>query len=154
MWVSCGSGWSAEIAPHESPRWKKGLWQFLRKYQIIVMLLLAMLNTSLWCQAPCFWHGESYGTIFVSLRSVWRPRTGWMGCRRPRTSSRSEIITLVLRLNFGVTHHVFWHGESYGTIFVSHRSIWSSRTGWRGCRMPRTSSRSEITTLVLKVLVT
>ena len=43
-------------------------------------------------------HGESYGTICVSLRSFWRSRTGFRDCRRPRTSSRSEIINLVLNM--------------------------------------------------------
>ena len=43
-------------------------------------------------------HGESYGTICVSLRSFWRSRTGFRDCRRPRTSSRSGIINLVLNM--------------------------------------------------------
>ena len=66
-------------------------------------------------------HGESCGTIFVSLRLIWRPRNGWRGCRRPRTSSRSEIINLNLTLDFGVKPHVFWHGESWGIMWDHFR---------------------------------
>ena len=45
-----------------------------------------------------FDHGKSFGTIFKNLRSTWRLRTWWRSCRRPRTSSRSEIVTLVLNM--------------------------------------------------------
>ena len=45
-----------------------------------------------------FGHGKSFGTIFQNLRSTQRSRTWWRGCRRPKTRSRSEIVTLVLNM--------------------------------------------------------
>ena len=45
-----------------------------------------------------FGHGKSFGTIFKNLRSTQRSRTWWRGCRRPKTSSRSEIVTLALNM--------------------------------------------------------
>ena len=48
----------------------------------------------------------------------------------------------------------FGHGKSFGTIFKNLRSTQRSRTWWRGCRRPKTISRSEIVILVLKMWVT
>ena len=48
----------------------------------------------------------------------------------------------------------FGHGKSFGTIFKNIRSTQRSRTWWRGCRRPKTISRSEIVILVLKMRVT
>ena len=45
-----------------------------------------------------FGHGKSFGTMFKNLRSTQRSRTWWRGCRRPKTSSRSEIVTLALNM--------------------------------------------------------
>ena len=58
-----------------------------------------------------FDHGKSFGTIFKNLRSTWRLRTWWRSCKRPRTTSRSEIVTLVLnrlKTYFLVSVPMFW----------------------------------------------
>ena len=45
-----------------------------------------------------FDHRKSFGTILKNLRSTQRSKTWWRGCRRPKTSSRSEIVTLALNM--------------------------------------------------------
>ena len=62
--------------------------------QIIVTLFLAMLDNWFWCLAPGFWVLD----IYMMLRSIWRSKTGWRGCRKPRTTSRSEVVILVLSM--------------------------------------------------------
>ena len=47
--------------------------------------------------------------------------TGWMGLRRLRTTSRSEIVTLFLNMleTFCVSNPMFFgHGQSFGTFFI------------------------------------
>ena len=58
-----------------------------------------------------FGHGESFGTIFRSLRSTWRPRTGWRGCRRSRSTSRSEILTQLLSI---IETWFWWQNQCFG----------------------------------------
>ena len=62
------------------------------KCQIIVTLFLAMLDNWFWCLTPGFWVLD----IYMMLRSIWRSKTGWRGCKRLRTTSRSEMVTLFL----------------------------------------------------------
>ena len=128
MWVSWGSDWSAK----QEHSWTSGGIRFSEsvKYFWSWYRHLILVSNSMFFGMGN--HGESCGTIFISLRLIWRPRNGWRGCRRPRTSSRSEIINLNLTLDFGVKPHVFGHGKSFETIFRSLRSIWRSITGWRG----------------------
>ena len=49
---------------------------------------------------------------------------------------------------------VFVYGKSLGITSMSLRLTWRSRTGWRCCRRPMRTSRSEIVTLVLNMLET
>ena len=72
-------------------------------------------------------HGESFGTIFRSLRLTWRPRTGWRGWRRSRSTSRSEILSQLLRHDSVGKTNVLGHGESFGTIFRSFRSTFKAK---------------------------
>ena len=113
MWVSCGSGWSAELAPHKSPRRKKGFCQFLRKYQIIVMLLLAMLNTLLRCQAPCFDMGNHMGPfLWASDPSAGQEQGGWaVGGQGPLQDVKSlfwfwDLILVSHTMFFGMRNHM------------------------------------------------
>ena len=112
MWVSWGSDWSAK----QEHSWTSGGIRFSESVKYFWSWYRHLILVS----NPMFFgmgnHGESCGTIFVSLRLIWRPRSGWRGCRRPRTSSRSEIINLNLTLDFGVKPHVFWHGEPWGIM--------------------------------------
>ena len=102
MWVSCGSDWSAE----EEHSWKFDEIRFSLSFSENVKYFWSCYRHLILVSNPMFFgmgnHGESCGTIFVSLRLIWRPRNGWRGCRRPRTSSRSEIINLNLTVDFGV----------------------------------------------------
>ena len=98
MWVSCGSDWSAKL----EHSWKSGGIRFSLSFSESVKYFWSWYRHLILVSNPMFFgmgnHGESCGTIFVSLRLIWRPRNGWRGCRRPRTSSRSEIINLVLNM--------------------------------------------------------
>ncbi len=93
-----------------------------------------------------FWRPEKILSIFLkSLRPTWRSRTGWRGCRRPRTTSRSEIVNFVLSLLetwfwllnpcFGpweiIWNHLQFHSlksslASYNpsTLFLTFRWVW------------------------------
>ena len=58
-----------------------------------------------------FGDGESFGTIFRSIRSTWRPWTGWRGWRRSRSTSRSEILSQLLSMLetwFWCPNKCFW----------------------------------------------
>ena len=59
----------------------------------IINWVLIMRETWFWYQTEGFGYGESFWTIFRNLILIWRWKTGWRGCRRPRTTSRSEILT-------------------------------------------------------------
>ena len=50
----------------------------------------------------------SFGIIFRSLRSTWRPRTGWRGFRRSRRTSRSEILTWGVTQLLSMLETWFW----------------------------------------------
>ena len=51
--------------------------------------LLSKLETCFF-KPQVFGYGESFGTIFRTLRLTCRLRTDWTGCRRPRRTSRSN----------------------------------------------------------------
>ena len=78
-----------------------------------------------------FGYGESFGTIFRGPRLTWRSRTAYTGCRRSRTSSWSNSAFKQARDLIFFKPQVFGYGQSFGTIFVSLRSTWRWRTGWR-----------------------
>ena len=74
-------------SPFCGPKWNRGH----------ARQLVLVSNIAHWC-LKVFRYGESFGTIYVRLRSIWRSKTGWRGCRKPWTTSRSEIVTLVLSM--------------------------------------------------------
>ena len=103
------------------------------KCQIIVTLFLAMLDNWFWCLTPGFWVLD----IYMMLRSIWRSKTGWRGCRKPRTTSRSEVVTLVLSM----LETWFWCQVPYSWSIGNHLGpfLWASA---QSCRRPRTTSWS------------
>ena len=80
--------------------------------QIIVTLFLAMLDNWFWCLTPGFWVLD----IYMMLRSIWRSKTGWRGCRKPWTTSRSEVVTLVLSM----LETWFWCQVPYFLVIGNH----------------------------------
>ena len=101
--------------------------------QIIVILFLAMLDNWFWCLTPGFWVLD----IYMMLRSIWRSKTGWRGCKKPRTTSRSEVVTLVLSM----LETWFWCQVPYSWSIGNHLGpfLWASA---QSCRRPRTTSWS------------
>ena len=79
-----GRNKSAKVPPHRSEGQVQG-----------VKLKPWFLWTKFWFQNQCL---GVKGLIWDHLGSIWRSRTGWRDCRRPRTTSRSEIVTLVLNM--------------------------------------------------------
>ena len=60
---------------------------------------------------PCFEYRESFETIFRSLSLTWKSWTGWMGCRRSRSTSRSEILSQLLRM---LETWFCWQNQCFG----------------------------------------
>ena len=64
-----------------------------------------------------FRYGESIETIFISIRLTWRPQTGCRGCRRSRSTSRSEILSQLLSM---IETWFWWENQ----CFWAWRIIW------------------------------
>ena len=89
-----------------------------------------------WCLAPGFWVLD----IYMMLRLIWRSKTGWRGCRKPRTTSRSEVVILVLSM----LETWFWCQVPYSWSIGNHLVpfLGASAQSWGNCRRPRTTSWS------------
>ena len=98
--------------------------------------IVAMLDNWFWCLAPGFWVLD----IYMMLRSIWRSKTGWRGCRKPRTTSRSEVVILVLSM----LETWFWCQVPYSWSIGNHLGpfLGASAQSWGNCRRPRTTSWS------------
>ena len=154
MWVSCGSDWSAE----EEHSWKFDEIRFSLSFSENVKYFWSCYRHLILVSNPMFLGMGNHVGPF-SWASDWSEGQemggGAVGGQGPLQGVKLLIWIwhLILVSNpmfFGIGNH----GESYGTICVSLRSFWRSRTGFRDCRRPRTSSRSEIINLVLNMLET
>ena len=70
--------------------------------------LLGKLETCFFFKPQVFGYGESFGTIFRTLRLTWRLRTDWTGCRRSRRTSRSNYTSETLFLFFSPGFCMVW----------------------------------------------
>ena len=80
-----------------------------------------------------FGHGESFGTIFRSLRSTWRSR---MGCRWSRTTSRRKFLTLALNM---IDLILVSNNATRNNLGDKHvLSLWLSQSSSHSCRTKAT----------------
>ena len=93
-------------------------------------------------------------TISRGLRLTWRSRTGCMGCRRSRSTSRSKIVSLLLSMLetwFLCLTPDFWLWEIIWDHFKKPQIVLKSRMECRSCKRSRTASRSKFISSLLNM---
>ena len=86
------------VLGHRGPLWIKSASKHARVLNLVAKLM--------------FWGMRNHlEPISESPRSTWRPWTGWRGCRRSRSTSRSEILSQLLSM---LETWFWWQNQCFG----------------------------------------